>query len=82
MATYFNFNSVRMPEGRLLLVEDDFSLGFVTKDQLTAEGYDVDLAADGQEGWNKFRAGDYDLCLLDKWMRISGRVSKLAEMTI
>ena len=54
-----------MPEGQLLLVEDDASLGFVTKDQLMAEGYHVDLAADGQEGWEKFRTGSYDLCLLD-----------------
>ena len=50
---------------RILLVEDDPSLGFVTKDVLALKGYDVTLCKDGVEGEQKFFSGDYHLCILD-----------------
>jgi len=50
---------------KILLVEDDPSLGFVTKDVLTLRGYDVTLCTDGEEGEKSFLSGAYDLCILD-----------------
>jgi DNA-binding response OmpR family regulator len=50
---------------RILLVEDDPSLGFVTKDVLALKGYDVTLCKDGAEAEQTFFAGDYHLCILD-----------------
>lgn len=50
---------------RILLVEDDPSLGFVTKDVLALKGYDVKLCTDGAEAEETFYKGDYDLCILD-----------------
>lgn len=50
---------------RILLVEDDFNLGFVIQDLLKLEGYQVSLAKDGKEGLLQFNKGNYDLCLLD-----------------
>ena len=50
---------------RILLVEDDPSLGFVTKDVLVLKGYDVTLCKDGLEGEETFSSGDYHLCILD-----------------
>ena len=35
---------------KILLVEDDPSLGFVIKDNLIIKGYDVTLCKDGEEG--------------------------------
>jgi DNA-binding response OmpR family regulator len=35
---------------RILLVEDDESLGFVVKDNLEQEGYQIDLQVDGKAG--------------------------------
>lgn len=50
---------------KILLVEDDPSLGFVTKDVLTLRGYDVTLCRDGEDGERSFFSGAYDLCILD-----------------
>ncbi len=50
---------------KVLLVEDDASLGFVVQDILKTEGYIVHLATDGAEGLQKFSSQTYDLCLLD-----------------
>lgn len=52
-------------KARILLVEDDFNLGFVIQDLLKVEGYQVTLAKDGKEGLLQFNKSDYDLCLLD-----------------
>ncbi len=51
--------------GNILLVEDDENLGFVIKDNLEDEGYLVNLAKDGEEGFRLFHSQTYDLCLLD-----------------
>jgi DNA-binding response OmpR family regulator len=50
---------------RILLVEDDPSLGFVTKDVLTLKGYDVTLCKDGREAEQTFFSGSFHLCILD-----------------
>jgi DNA-binding response OmpR family regulator len=50
---------------RILLVEDDPNLGFVTKDNLEENGYEVDWAQDGKEGLDYFKSNKYDICLLD-----------------
>jgi DNA-binding response OmpR family regulator len=52
-------------KGNILLVEDDENLGFVIKDNLEMEGYLVDLAKDGEEGYRLFHSSVYDICLLD-----------------
>ena len=50
---------------KLLLVEDDPSLGFVLKDNLAQSGYDVVHATNGLEAQELFEAQGFDLCLLD-----------------
>jgi DNA-binding response OmpR family regulator len=50
---------------RILVVEDDQFLRELYDELLKEEGYDVDLAADGQEGHDKILSGGYDLVLLD-----------------
>ncbi len=50
---------------RILYVEDDESLSFITKDQLEMEGYDVTHAINGKEAWATFRKSEFDICLLD-----------------
>lgn len=50
---------------KILLVEDDFNLGFVIQDNLKSEGYVVHLMKDGKEGLQQFNRENYDLCLLD-----------------
>lgn len=50
---------------RILVVEDDESLGFLLQDNLEVAGYQVTLASDGETGLQAFRQGKFDLCLLD-----------------
>ena len=50
---------------KILLVEDDENLGFVTKDNLEIEGFEVVWAKDGLAGFDEFCKDDFDLCLLD-----------------
>lgn len=53
---------------KILLVEDDQNFGDVLKSYLEMHDYDVSLATDGVAGWDKFRKGTYDLCILDVMM--------------
>ena len=49
----------------ILYVEDDESLGFVTKDNLELKGYEITHCMDGQSALEIARKGGFDLCLLD-----------------
>lgn len=53
---------------KILLVEDDTSLGFIISDQLRAEGYQVTLCSDGSEGFQRFMDDDYHMCICDVMM--------------
>jgi DNA-binding response OmpR family regulator len=55
-------------KGKVLLAEDDLSLGYVIKDNLTDAGYDVVLCPDGQTAIDKFDKNEYNICLLDVMM--------------
>lgn len=50
---------------RILLVEDDPGLRFVLTDRLESEGYAVEGAADGEEGFQRASDGHFDLVILD-----------------
>ena len=50
---------------KILYVEDDPTLGFVTSDNLSAEGYDVILEKDGSAAWKRFKNEQFDICILD-----------------
>jgi DNA-binding response OmpR family regulator len=50
---------------RILVVEDDQFLRELYDELLREEGYEVNLAVDGDEGLSKVLAGGYDLILLD-----------------
>lgn len=51
-------------KSKILLVEDDSSLGFLIKDALEGH-YDVFWATDGQKAEEAFKKDCYNLCLLD-----------------
>ncbi len=50
---------------KLLLVDDDVHLAGAVRRGLTAEGFTVQVAADGPEGLWRGREGGYDVILLD-----------------
>ncbi len=53
---------------KILLVEDDQNFGAILKDYLTLNDFDVTLAKNGMEGFEKFKKDTYDLCILDVMM--------------
>lgn len=55
-------------KAKVLLAEDDLSLGYVIKDNLVDAGYDVVLCPDGQAAIEKFNKENFDICLLDVMM--------------
>jgi len=50
---------------RILVVEDDPAIAVGLEDDLSLEGYEVEIAKDGEAGANRAREGDVDLVLLD-----------------
>lgn len=53
---------------KILLCEDEESLGMLVREYLQSKDYDTDLCLDGEQGLRAFSAGDYDMCLLDVMM--------------
>ena len=59
---------MQTPKAKVLLAEDDLSLGYVIKDNLIDAGYDVVLCPDGQSAIDKFDKNEFNICLLDVMM--------------
>jgi len=57
-----------MPVPRLLLADDDEELCEMLRAYLGGEGFDVDLAHDGDAALEQALSGDYDLIILDVMM--------------
>ena len=57
-----------MDNKQILLVEDDQNFGDVLSSYLELYQYDVTLANDGVKGWNAFKDGKFDICILDVMM--------------
>lgn len=56
------------PKKHILLVEDDVNFGTVLRDYLQLNGYQVILARNGLEGFEKFKKNQFDICVLDVMM--------------
>jgi two-component system alkaline phosphatase synthesis response regulator PhoP len=50
---------------RVLLIEDEPGLQLVISDRLKAEGYQVETAADGEEGFSRAAGEPFDIIVLD-----------------
>ena len=53
---------------KILLVEDDPNFGSILKDYLVMNDFEVVLAKNGMEGFEKFKKEDFDVCILDVMM--------------
>ena len=58
----------KAPRKRILLLDDDVTLGLLTKVILEENGYAVDTVADGVQGIKKVLAADYSVILCDMVM--------------
>ena len=52
-------------KSKILYVEDDDTLGFITTENLERKGYEVKLSQDGESALKLFRSETFDICLLD-----------------
>lgn len=50
---------------KVLLAEDDLQMGFIIKDNLEEEGFEVINCPDGETAWEQFQKRVPDICLLD-----------------
>ena len=53
---------------RILVIEDEDAIADFLVRGLREEGFTVERAADGSEGWNRLNEGGWDLVLLDWWL--------------
>lgn len=50
---------------KILVAEDDLQLGFIIKDSLEENGFDVVNCPDGEIAWEYYQKSNPDLCILD-----------------
>jgi DNA-binding response OmpR family regulator len=53
---------------KVLIAEDDRDFGDILTQYVTISGFEVTLARDGKEAWEKFKDNKPDLCVLDVMM--------------
>lgn len=53
---------------KVLIAEDDRDFGNILTQYVTISGFEVDLARDGKEAWEKFNHEKPDICVLDVMM--------------
>jgi DNA-binding response OmpR family regulator len=56
------------PPAKILLVEDDINLGTILKEFLSVKGFEIVQAINGEEGFEQFKKGKHDICLIDIMM--------------
>ena len=53
---------------RILVIEDEMEIADFVARGLREEGFIVERAADGKEGWHYLQSGGWDVVLLDWWL--------------
>lgn len=67
---------------KILLVEDDESLGPLLLEYLEAKGFEAKLATDGKKGADTFFKGSFDLLLLDVMMPVKDGLTLAKEIRV
>jgi DNA-binding NtrC family response regulator len=66
-------NAIEKLQGRILVVDDEWSIRDVLSNILRSEGFEVDTAEDGEQGIRKIESGNYDLVITDlKMPKVDG----------
>lgn len=67
---------------KVLLVEDDENLGFVTTDNLSDMGFQVNWQKDGKAGFDTFCKNEFDVCVLDVMLPIKDGFSLAKDIRL
>lgn len=65
---------------KILLVEDDTTMGYLLEDNLTMAGYEVNLCTDGQAALSAYMSGQYYLGIFDVMLPKKDGFSLAAEI--
>ena len=65
---------------KILLVDDEPGLVRVLRDRLESEGYDVEIAADGAQGFERASTGLFDLILLDVMLPLKSGIDVCRDL--
>jgi two-component system sensor histidine kinase and response regulator WspE len=57
--------AAKLTRKRILVVDDSITVREVQRSLLQNQGYEVEVAVDGMDGWNALRAAHYDLTITD-----------------
>jgi two-component system, OmpR family, response regulator len=69
-----------MSATRVLLAEDDESLGSLLKEYLKAKSYQTDWALNGKQAYDLLKKSTYDICILDVMMPVKDGFTLASEM--
>ncbi len=69
-------------KNKILLVEDDQSLGPLLQEYLEAKGFETKLADDGKKGFDAFCKSTFDLLLLDVMMPVKDGLTLAKEIRV
>jgi len=64
---------------RVLVIEDEEQIADYLVRGLREEGYTVERAADGVDGWHHLKTGTWDVVLLDWWLPVSDGLTLLKQ---
>jgi len=56
---------------RILVIEDENEIADFLVRGLREEGFTVERAADGRDGWSELQNGNWDVVLLDWWLPVT-----------
>ncbi len=65
---------------RILVIDDELGMREGCRRALAPQGYEVAVAADGREGWQRIQEGDWDLVLVDIKMPGLGGIELLERI--
>jgi two-component system copper resistance phosphate regulon response regulator CusR len=64
---------------RILVIEDEDQIADYLVRGLREEGYSVERAADGSDGWHHLKTGAWDVVLLDWWIPVTDGLTLLKQ---
>lgn len=65
---------------RILLAEDDESLGSLLQEYLQAKNYEADWSKDGEKAFKAFEKNHYDICIFDVMMPVKDGFTLASEI--
>ncbi|MCX8021539.1 MAG: response regulator [Syntrophorhabdaceae bacterium] len=65
---------------KILVVDDEENIRLLYKEELEEEGYDVELASNGLEAFEKAKENDFDLIVMDIKMPVMDGIQALNEI--